>query len=89
MPLEGPDSAVVAVRASEAAAIETLLDVPSALVAPVLRGQKVGDLVYRADGREVARFALTAAADVAPAGLLKRAWDTVRMTIERLCGPGA
>jgi D-alanyl-D-alanine carboxypeptidase len=58
-------------------------------VAPVRRGQKVGELVYRAEGREVARFDLAAAADVAPAGLLKRAWDTVLMTIERLRGPGA
>ena len=36
--------------------------------------------------REVARFDLTAAADVEPAGLLKRAWDTVRMGIGRLLG---
>ncbi len=89
VPIEGPAAAVVAVRASEAARIEAVFDVPSALVAPVLRGRKVGDLVYRVDGREVARFALTAAADVAPAGLLKRGWDTIRMVIERLRGPRA
>jgi D-alanyl-D-alanine carboxypeptidase (penicillin-binding protein 5/6) len=87
--LEGPVSAVVAVRPDEERTLEAVVEAPMALVAPVRRGQKVGELVFRADGREVARFDLAAAADVAPAGLLKRAWDTVLMTIERLRGPGA
>lgn len=65
------------------------MEAPSALVAPVRRGQKVGELVYRAEGREVARFDLVAAADVTKAGLLKRAWDAVLMAIECLRGPGA
>jgi D-alanyl-D-alanine carboxypeptidase (penicillin-binding protein 5/6) len=84
--LAGPASPRVTVRPDEAASLEATVEVPPSLVAPVRRGQKVGELVYRAGGREVARFDLWAGADVEPAGLLKRVWDTVRMGIARLKG---
>ncbi len=86
VPLAGPVAPRVAVRPTEAATLEAVVEAPSSLVAPVRRGQKVGDLVYRSGDREVARFDLTAAADVEPAGLLKRVWDSVRMGIGRLLG---
>ncbi|OHD70625.1 MAG: hypothetical protein A2177_05995 [Spirochaetes bacterium RBG_13_68_11] len=86
IPLAGPVAPRVAVRPMEAATLEAVVEALSSLVAPVRRGQKVGELFYRSGGREVARFDLTAAADVEPAGLLKRVWDSVRMGIGRLLG---
>jgi D-alanyl-D-alanine carboxypeptidase (penicillin-binding protein 5/6) len=86
VPLAGPVAPLVAVRPAEAADLEAVVAAPSSLVAPVRRGQKVGELVYRSGDREVARFDLTAAADVESAGLLKRVWDSVRMSIGRLLG---
>ncbi len=50
-----------------------LLQVP--VVAPVMRGQKLGDIVYTADGAEVTRVPLLAAADTERAGVLRRLWD--------------
>ncbi len=47
----------------------------SPLVAPVYKGQKVGDLVYSAGTEEVGRIALLAAADVETGNVLRRAWD--------------
>ena len=47
------------------------------LVAPVYKGQQVGDLVYSAGTEEVGRIALLAAADVESAGVLRRAWDGI------------
>jgi D-alanyl-D-alanine carboxypeptidase (penicillin-binding protein 5/6) len=86
VPLEDPGALLVVVRPAEAAALVAVVEAPSSLVAPVRRGQKVGELVYRSGDREVARFDLTAGADVEPAGLLKRVWDSVRMGIGRLLG---
>jgi D-alanyl-D-alanine carboxypeptidase (penicillin-binding protein 5/6) len=47
------------------------------LIAPVYRGQQVGDLVYSAGTEEVGRVALLAAVDVNGAGVLRWAWDSI------------
>jgi len=47
------------------------------LIAPVYKGQVVGDLVYSAGSEEVGRIPLLAAADVESAGPLRWAWDSV------------
>jgi serine-type D-Ala-D-Ala carboxypeptidase (penicillin-binding protein 5/6) len=47
------------------------------LIAPVYKGEAVGDLVYTAGAEEVGRIPLLAAADVEPAGPLRWAWDSV------------
>ncbi len=46
-------------------------------MAPVYRGQAVGELVYSAPTGEVARIPLLSTADVEAAGFVRRAWDTV------------
>jgi D-alanyl-D-alanine carboxypeptidase (penicillin-binding protein 5/6) len=47
------------------------------LLAPVVRGQKVGELVYSAGAEEIGRIPLVAAAGVESGGLLRRVWDTL------------
>jgi D-alanyl-D-alanine carboxypeptidase (penicillin-binding protein 5/6) len=47
------------------------------LIAPVYKGQQVGDLVYSAGTEEVGRVALLAAVDVNGAGILRWAWDSI------------
>ena len=47
------------------------------LVAPVYRGQQVGDLVYSAGTEEVARVPLLAGDDVPAAGPLRWTWDSI------------
>ena len=47
------------------------------LIAPVYKGQRVGDLVYSAGAEEVGRIPLLAAADVDSAGPLRWALDSV------------
>jgi D-alanyl-D-alanine carboxypeptidase (penicillin-binding protein 5/6) len=49
------------------------------LVAPVAKGQRVGVVKVTLDGKPAAEFALVALADVAPANVLGRAWDTMRL----------
>jgi hypothetical protein len=47
------------------------------LIAPVYKGQQVGDLVYSAGTEEVGRIPLLAASDVEAAGILRWAWDSI------------
>ena len=47
------------------------------LIAPVYKGQQVGDLVYAAGTEEVGRVALLAAADIDGAGILRWTWDSI------------
>lgn len=49
------------------------------LVAPVVKGQKIGVVKVALDGKPAAEFPLVALADVAPANLIGRAWDTMRL----------
>lgn len=51
------------------------------VVAPVQAGQKLGDLIFAADGKEIARFPLVAEAEVAQGGFFKRLWDSLQLLI--------
>ncbi|MEO8565571.1 MAG: D-alanyl-D-alanine carboxypeptidase family protein [Betaproteobacteria bacterium] len=49
------------------------------LLAPVVKGQTVGTVTVTLDGKPVGAYPLLALADVAPASIFGRAWDTVRL----------
>lgn len=49
------------------------------LVAPVLKGQKVGDLLYSAGDEEVQSVPLLAATDVEEAGPVRWTWDSISL----------
>lgn len=50
-------------------------------VAPVIKGDKLGEIIYAADGREITRVPLVAASDVPQGGLFKRIWDSVQLIV--------
>jgi D-alanyl-D-alanine carboxypeptidase len=52
------------------------------LLAPVAQGQRVGSLRVSLDGKPVAEYPLLALDAVAPAGILGRAWDTLRLWLK-------
>ncbi|HWI51853.1 MAG TPA: D-alanyl-D-alanine carboxypeptidase family protein, partial [Symbiobacteriaceae bacterium] len=51
------------------------------VTAPVKKGDKLGELIYSADGKEVAKFNLLASHEVKQGGFFKRLWDTIRLTV--------
>lgn len=53
----------------------------TSVTAPVKKGDKLGELIYSADGKEVAKFSLLAADDVKQGGFFKRLWDSIRLTV--------
>jgi len=58
------------------------------IIAPVSRGAKLGEVVYTADGRVLARFDLVAASEVKQAGFIKGAIHSLRLAIRSLFGKG-
>ena len=52
------------------------------LIAPVIRGQRVGVVRVILDGKPIGEYPLLALADVPLASLFGRAWDTVRLWIK-------
>jgi len=52
------------------------------LIAPVIRGQRVGVVRVILDGKPIGEYPLQALADVPLANLFGRAWDTVRLWIK-------
>jgi len=52
------------------------------LVAPVAQGERVGTLRVSLEGKPVAEYPLVALEAVGPAGLIGRAWDTLRLWIK-------
>jgi serine-type D-Ala-D-Ala carboxypeptidase (penicillin-binding protein 5/6) len=95
----GESVAVVPARAVQVTASRSELDTlaysvvtPATVVAPVEKGQKIGQLVFSSAGEEVGRIDLLADGSVEPAGFFKRAWDTVRLGFAGLgvaAGPAA
>lgn len=73
----------VAVPKGEAEHLRTAVERIDPLVAPLAKGQRVATLkVSTASGAVVAAVPLQAQQDVAPAGLLGRAWDALRLWIK-------
>jgi D-alanyl-D-alanine carboxypeptidase (penicillin-binding protein 5/6) len=52
------------------------------LVAPLAQGQRVGTLRVALDGKPLAEYPVVALEAVGPAGLFRRAWDTLRLWIK-------
>ena len=52
------------------------------LVAPVAQGQRIGTLRVSLEGKALGEFPLLALEPVEPAGLLARAWDTLRLWLK-------
>jgi serine-type D-Ala-D-Ala carboxypeptidase (penicillin-binding protein 5/6) len=51
------------------------------IIAPVKAGDKLGEIIFAADGQEVTKVPLIAETDVAQGGFFKRLWDTIRLTV--------
>ncbi len=51
------------------------------VIAPVSKGQKLGEVIFAADGREIARVDLVAAEEVRLGNFFKRLWDSLRLWI--------
>ncbi len=64
---------------SQAQNLKLAVEAVEPLVAPVARGQSVGAVDVTLEGKPVGQYPLVALDDVAPAGLLGRLWDTVRL----------
>jgi D-alanyl-D-alanine carboxypeptidase (penicillin-binding protein 5/6) len=53
----------------------------STKMAPIAKGEKLGELIYAAGGKEVARIKLVAANEVKQGGFFKRLWDSLRLWV--------
>jgi serine-type D-Ala-D-Ala carboxypeptidase (penicillin-binding protein 5/6) len=73
---------VVAVPAGSAAKIKTQVARPDPLVAPFAKGQTVGSLKVSIGEQAVADVPLTVLDAVEQAGILGRAWDSIRLWIK-------
>jgi serine-type D-Ala-D-Ala carboxypeptidase (penicillin-binding protein 5/6) len=59
------------------------MDAQQTLVAPIARAQPVGTVKVSLEGKPVAEFPLIALEEVPEAGILGRAWDTIRLWFKR------
>lgn len=50
-------------------------------IGAVAKGEELGDVVFAADGKEVAKVKLVAASEVKEGGFFKRLWDSIRLTV--------
>jgi serine-type D-Ala-D-Ala carboxypeptidase (penicillin-binding protein 5/6) len=76
-----PQAIVVAVPAGSAAKIVTHVVRPEPLVAPLIKGQQVGQLKIAIGERSLIDMPLLVLKTVEEAGLLGRAWDALRLWI--------
>ncbi|HLN60276.1 MAG TPA: D-alanyl-D-alanine carboxypeptidase, partial [Symbiobacteriaceae bacterium] len=53
----------------------------TSVMAPIKKGQVLGELIYSANGKQVAKYNLVAANDVKQGGFFKRLWDSVVMAV--------
>jgi D-alanyl-D-alanine carboxypeptidase (penicillin-binding protein 5/6) len=78
-----PEAIVIAVPAGSAAKVQTQVARPDPLVAPFTRGQALGTLKINVGGGETTvDVPLVALETVEEAGILGRAWDSIRLWIK-------
>ncbi len=81
--LGSADAIFVAVPKGEGDRLKTVVERTDPLVAPLVRGQRVGSLkVTTASGTAIATVPLTVLEDVPQAGVFGRAWDAIRLWIK-------
>lgn len=73
---------VITVPKGEANELKADLKSPQRLVAPVAKGQQVGELQLTLAGKALGDYPVVALDAVRPAGMFGRAWDTLRMWIK-------
>lgn len=81
-------SPVITDRRDAVADMVSFVTVEPAVVAPVKRGAKLGEVVYKGGGRVLGRFDLVAASEVKQAGFLKRTVHSIRLAVRSLFGMG-
>ena len=77
-----PQAIVVAVPAGAGSRLTTQVVRPDPLIAPLVRGQGVGSLKVLLNGEPLQEVPLVALDGVEQAGLLGRAWDSLRLWIK-------
>ena len=77
------DAVRVTVPKGQAQKIQAEIEHIEPLVAPIAEGQRIGTLRVRFDGELLAERPLLAKEDVAPAGIVGRLWDSLKMLILR------
>lgn len=77
-----PQSIVVAVPAGAAGKLKTQVARPDPLVAPFAKGQAVGSLKITVNDQPLTEVSLVALEAVEQAGVLGRAWDSIRLWIK-------
>ncbi|MEA3192645.1 MAG: hypothetical protein QOD26_978 [Betaproteobacteria bacterium] len=74
-----PGELLVTVPKGEAEKLKAELVSQQPLIAPLTKGQQVGTLRVTFDGKPYAEYPVVALESVAQAGLIGRAWDTLRL----------
>ena len=80
--LGSPTPIVINVPAGTGGKVETQVVSQEPLVAPFTKGQSVGALKVMLGDQAIAEVPLVALEAVAPAGILGRAWDAIRLWIK-------
>jgi D-alanyl-D-alanine carboxypeptidase (penicillin-binding protein 5/6) len=77
-----PQAVVVAIPTGTAARVKTQVSRPDPLIAPLTKGQLVGTLKVSSGDQPLLDVPLMALETVEQAGLLRRAWDALRLWIK-------
>lgn len=79
--LEPATTPVLTVERGQETRLTSTIHQETSVVAPIQKGAKLGELVFAADGQEVAKIDLIAAEAVEQGGFFKRIWDSIRLTV--------
>lgn len=84
--LEAKGTGALTVKKGQEASLTTTVHQETSVIAPVAKGTKLGEVIYSANGQEVGRIDLVAAADVGQGGFFRRIWDGVILWAQGLIG---
>jgi len=62
--------------------VKAVISSTQPLIAPIKKGQAVGTVKFMLDGKTISQRTLVAAKTVETAGILGRAWDSIKLLLQ-------
>lgn len=84
--LKYPPISVLTLPTDEAAILQTRVDLPLNIIAPVKEGDILGEIIQFAGDEVVGLYVITAAEDVPAGGFFKRVFDSIRIFFLKITG---
>jgi len=84
--LKFPEIPVLTLSVEKAAILKIRAELPGNIIAPIKKGDILGEIIQLADDEIIGQYSITAAEDIETSGFFKRLFDSIRLFFLKISG---